>query len=154
MKKVCCLIIVIYSIQSCSKIGGNDAGTAKYGEDIHYVDSSGNNLFSMSNDGQNGYWVDSVRAYDITTGSKILLNCYPNGMGFQNLNVLSTIICANHDISNQYSYTLVHLKSGIDDTIKVHLTSNTITPSTNNDSVWYNGIRKIYDSTGNILIVK
>jgi hypothetical protein len=148
------LIVILPISYSCRRIGVNDAGTAMYGEDIHYVDSSGNDLFSLTNDGQNGYLTDSTRAYDITNGNKILLTCYPNGMGFQSLNVLKTIICANHDIVNQYSYTLVHLKNGIDDTIKVHLTSNSISPSTNNDSVWYNGVLKTYDSTGNILIVK
>jgi hypothetical protein len=151
-RKFVFLITVLLLLYSCIR---DRAGTAQLGEDIHYVDSSGNDLFSLTNDGQNGYWTDSTRAYDITNGNKILLtSCADNGIFFVPVNVLKTVICANHDIVNRYTYTQVHLKNGVDDTIKVHITANSITPSTNADSVWYNGVLKTYDSTGNIPIVK
>jgi hypothetical protein len=136
-------------------IGKGDAGTATYGVRVHYVDSSGLDLFSYSNDGQNGYWMDSVRVYDLTNDVKgDLLDCYPNGCQFMTEEVLRTFICENPDITNRYSYTLIHLKDGVDDTIKVHINQDHLTLSTNNDAVWYNGVPKTYDTTANILIVK
>jgi|GEM_PF-5712442 hypothetical protein len=155
MRKILSLIITITIICSCKK-SQNDAGTAIYGVLIHYVDSGGNDLFSHSNDGQNGYWIDSLNVYDITSSKKSLPPCYENTFNyqFQQLNVLRTSFCENQDIVNRYSYTLVNLKAGIFDTIKTHIDHNTIGPSTNYDSIWYNGVLKTYDTTGNILVIK
>ncbi|HLX52642.1 MAG TPA: hypothetical protein VKR58_01805, partial [Aquella sp.] len=73
---------------------------------------------------------------------------------FQQLNVLSIDICENTDIINRYSYTLIHLKYGIDDTIKCHIDHDNLGLSTSYDGIWYNGIQKSYDANGNITIMK
>jgi hypothetical protein len=155
MKKLVCLILISFLFFACKK-SSNDAGTAVYGVRIHYIDSNGDDLFSLSNDGQNGYWTDSLLVFDITNGKNPLPSCYETGHSYQfeQLNVLRTAICENQDFINRYSYTLIQLRKGMQDTIKVHITQNTVTPSTNNDSIWYNGGLMKYDSTGTITVVK
>ena len=64
------------------------------------------------------------------------------------------IICANANFLNRYSYTLIHLKNGTDDTLKVHIDKNAYSPAANIDMVWYNGVLKAFDSTGSIMVVK
>jgi hypothetical protein len=150
------LFILIGIFNSCIKHGGNDAGGAHLGVWIRYVDSSGKDLFDPYNNGQNGYWVDSIKIYDITNAKTPLHACFETGFPyqFQVLNVLSLNICENLDFIDRYSYTLINLKEGIYDTLKVHIDQETVGPSTNNDKVWYNGILKPYDSIGNIKVVK
>jgi hypothetical protein len=151
-------IIFVFTIAlcifySCRKQG--DAGTAVYGVPLHYVDSNNNDLYSI--DGTNGFWRDSVKVYDIGGPMKLLPNCYINNTynyEFQQLNVLSIDVCENTDLINRYSYTLIHLKNGVDDTIKCHIDHDNLGLSTSYDGIWYNGIQKSYDSEGNITIMK
>lgn len=138
---------------SCRKPG--DAGTTVYGVLLHYADSNSNDLYST--DGTNGFWKDSIKVYDITGQKKMLPNCFENNTQnyqFQQLQELRTTICPNTDIVNRYSYTLIHLKNGVDDTIKCHLDHDNIGLSTSYDGIWYNGVQKFYDSSGNITIMK
>jgi hypothetical protein len=153
MKIVLSFLIIFFIFYSCKKQG--DAGTAVYGVLLHYIDSSGNDLYTV--DGTNGFWIDSIKVFDITGVKKPLPNCYENNTlnyQFQQLQVLRTTICANTDIVNRYSYTLIHLKTGVDDTIKCHLNEDKISLSSSYDGIWYNGIRKTSDSNGNITIMK
>ncbi len=149
------IVIVCLGCNSCKK-SSNDAGTAVYGVRIHFIDSSGNDLFSTTNDGQNGYWKDSVVLYDITNIKTQLQPCYEGGRSYQfeQLNVFRMDICENTDFANRYSYTLIQLKKNLQDTIKVHIDQNTLNPATNNDSVWYNNVLRRYDSTGTITVIK
>jgi hypothetical protein len=148
-------VIMLFNCNSCKK-SSNDAGTAVYGVRIHFIDSSGSDLFSSGNDGQNGYWKDSVALYDITNTKTPLQSCYEGGRSYQfeQLNVLRMDICENTDFASRYSYTLIQLKKNLQDTIKVHIDQNSVNPGTNNDSVWYNNILRRYDSTGTITVVK
>ena len=61
-------------------------------------------------------------------------------------------------INLEKEYLLPHetikLKRGMADTLKVHINQASITPSTNMDSVWYNGVLKHYDSTSTFPIVR
>jgi hypothetical protein len=149
------MAILCLGYNSCKK-SSNDAGTAAYGVRVHYIDSSGRDLFSARNDGQNGYWMDSLLLFDITSGKTPLTPCYEVGRAYQfsQLNILRTDICENTDFINRYSYTLIQLKKGVQDTIRVHINQNSVNPGTNNDSVWYDNVLKTYDSTGSITIVK
>ena len=151
MKQICLLISVFIFICGCKK-GGRDAGTAKLGVELQYVDSTGNDLFSPQSDGQNGYWIDSVRVRDLN--SKSLLTCYTNGYEFQVESGFVMHTCPNPNIVNQYTNTLIHVKTGMDDTLKVHLNQSSYTQSANIDSIWYNGVLKHYDSTAAITITK
>jgi hypothetical protein len=63
-------------------------------------------------------------------------------------------ICENTDFANRYSYTVIQLKKDIQDTIKVHIDQNSVSPRTNNDSVWYNNVLRRYDTTGTITVVR
>ncbi len=155
MIKLLSLTSIVLLFFACGK-GTNDAGTAIYGVRIHYIDSNRNDIFSINNNGQNGYWIDSLSLFDITGTKKPLPFCYENGHSyqFQPLNILRLDICENEDFANRYSYTLIQLKEGVQDTIKVHINRNDVSLATDNDSVWYNGVYKIYDSTGSITIIK
>ena len=146
--------VIICLLAACSE--SNDAGTAQYGVKIHYVDSSGNDLYSLVTDGYNGFWKDSILLYDITSAKQKLPPCYETGLAyqFQAGTVTEMIICANPNFLNRYSYTLIHLKNGTDDTLKVQIDKNAYSPAANNDMVWYNGELKAFDSTGSIMVVK
>jgi hypothetical protein len=151
MKRIFLLIAALIFIFRCNK-GGGDAGTAKLGVELHYVDSSGNDLFSPQSDGQNGYWIDSVRVRDLK--SKSLLTCFTNGYEFQVESGFVMHTCPNPNIVNQYTSTLIHVKTGMDDTLKVYLDQSSYTQSANIDSIWYNGVFKHYGSTAAITITK
>jgi hypothetical protein len=153
MKIILIFLTVFCIFYSCKK--ESTAGTAVYGVLLHYVDSNNNDLYAI--DGTNGFWKDSIKVYDITGQKKPLPNCYQNNtqnFQFQQLQVLRTTICENTDIVNRYSYTLIHLKSGVDDTVKCHIDHDNIGLSTSYDGIWYNGIQKTYDENGNITIMK
>jgi len=146
-------LITLFIFYSCRNDG--DAGTAVYGVSLHYVDSNSNDLYSA--DGTSGFWRDSIEVYDITGQKKPLPNCFydnTRNLQFQEFQEIRTTICPNTDIVNRYSYTLIHLKNGVDDTIKCHLDHDNIGLSTNYDRIWYNGIQMSYDSNGNITIMK
>jgi len=159
VKLITFVIISFALFSACKKSGGGDAGTAQLSTNIHYIDSSGNDLFSTNNDGQNGFWMDSLIVGNIKTGSLYqTLNCFNNNTHayqFETLVVLETQICPNYNLENRYSYTLIQLKPGVIDTLKIHITSDAITPSTNIDTLWYNGVIKRYDdSIGAIAITR
>jgi hypothetical protein len=55
------------------------SGDAHLGVRLHYIDSLGNDIFSATNDGQNGFWTDSVIVSNIKTGSNYYpLACFNN----------------------------------------------------------------------------
>lgn len=147
-----CAMVVIYSCHKNYNGNGN-VGPAALPIHLCYLDSNGNQLYSITNDGQNGFWMDSFQVRNIDVGSKyISLDCFDNntvGYSFQPLIVLETLICPNLNINNGYSYTILNLSSKIQDTLKVHITSKTFDVSANTDSIWYNGKLVTYDETGN-----
>jgi hypothetical protein len=154
IKGIFVCVVIGFLLSACS--GSNDAGTAKLGVKIHYVDSSGNDLYSLVTDGYNGFWKDSILLYDITSAKIKLPPCYETGLAYQlqASTVTEMIICANANFLNGYSYTLIHLKTGTDDTLKVHIDKNAYSPAANIDMVWYNGVLKAFDSAGSIMVVK
>ena len=77
MKPIISVAIFSVFFTACQK-GGGDGGDAQLGVAFHYVDSSDNNLFNVFNDGQHGYWMDGVMAYDFKNGNNIVLSGYPN----------------------------------------------------------------------------
>ena len=142
----------------CCKQKGGDGGTAHLAVPLHFVDSSGNDLFSSFNDGQNSYWMDSVKVSNIDQGNQYAtLNCFDEhtvGYQFEMLAEFVMKVCPNYNVENSYTYTLIHLKNGMDDTLKIHINQNIITPSTMSDSFWYNGILQSFDSNAAITIVR
>ena len=101
--------------------------------------------------------MDSIKLFNITHAKSPLPTCYENftkNYIFQELNELRLQICPNNDLVNKYNYTLIQLKTGMNDTLKFHFSDNNISLSTNVDSVWYNGILKTYNQNGDISIVK
>jgi hypothetical protein len=153
MKIILSSLITLSIFYSCRREG--DAGTAVYGVLLHFVDSNSNDLYST--DGTRGFWKDSIKLYDITGQKKPLPKCFDDNtqnVQFQQFQEIRTTICPNTNIVNRYSYTLIHLKNGVDDTIKCHLDHDKIGLSTNYDGIWYNGIQKTYDTNGNITIMK
>ena len=103
--------------------------------------------------------MDSVTISNIKTGSSYaILDCYnnhTNGYQFQNLVVFEMQVCPNYNLINRYSYTIIKLKHGVIDTLKIHVIDDFISSSTNIDTIWYNNTIEKYDnSTGVITIVK
>ena len=121
------ITIILLIFQSCVKSGGCDVDPpAAY---IHYIDKFGNDLFK---NGQNGYIKDSVAILNLN-GNKI-----PNYVDFANWtpSTLLLSISTYTTVTNNYCTLIIHLKEGINDTLKMHLISN---PCTQLDSIWYNG---------------
>jgi len=148
LKKTVGLLIIIVSLAlSCKK--GSQTPDILPDVKIRYVDSTGNDLFSRGHDGQNGYWMDSVMIYDYKNGIKTLIHQpatydYPNGYVFTtysdiitNLPVQYMVVFANNDVVNRYSNYIIQLKTGLFDTMKVHLTGPANYGSVY-DSVWDN----------------
>jgi hypothetical protein len=151
------IIFIVASFINISCRKNNEAyGTAQAGVRLHYIDSAGQDIFSVSNDGQNGFWMDSVVASDLKrNGSGQIFTCLPNGCQFRNLNVLMFVVCPNGDVTNRYSNTLIHLKSGMNDTLRTHIDTEIFSSNTSFDSVWYNGkLVRYSDSSGTIPIVR
>ncbi|MBS1915955.1 MAG: hypothetical protein JST87_06730 [Bacteroidetes bacterium] len=102
------------------------------GAQIHYIDTNGNDLFA---NGQNGYYEDSVYVSNING------NVIPNYAGFVDWtpSTLETGPSMYTTITNKYTTLVIHLKSNINDTIKMHLTSTQLANGATLDSIWYNG---------------
>jgi len=149
-------IVFIFLNLSCRK-GLGDAGTASHGVFLHFIDHSGKELFNLDSNGEQGYFFDSINLYDLTKSKTELPSCYEDRSKnylFQQFDELRTQFCPNFDIINRYSYTLVQLKRGSNDTLKCHINTDQIGPSTNFDSVWYNGKLLVYDNKGNLIVVQ
>ena len=127
-------------LNSCTREKGlGDSGTANSPINIHYVDSSGRDIFSPFDDGYNGYWMDSVKAYDWSNGNKTLLSGLPNGVLFDQVEVFVTKISPNSNVINHYSTTVVHLKNKVDDTLITYISSPEWSPAASADKYFYNG---------------
>ena len=112
---------------------------------IHYIDTSGNDLFT---NGQNGYYKDSVYISNING------NIIPNYAGFVGWtpSTLETGPSTYTTITNNYCTLIIHLRYGTDDTLKFHETSIQLGGTI--DSIWYNGRLKkagtqVIDSASN-----
>ncbi len=142
MKNIISIIIVITLLssffQSCSRKAGCNSGMPRVL--VRYVDKNGNDLFT---NGQNGYNMDSTYFKDVY--GNFISNATSYFVGWAS----STMLLGpyNNSASNQYSTIVVHLKTGIDDTLKRHLTAGGCTQL---DSIWYNGqLKKIGDQVIN-----
>ncbi|MDE3236244.1 MAG: hypothetical protein KGO81_09845 [Bacteroidota bacterium] len=140
MKTITILLttICILNIYSCSKNTGT--GDFYSSVQIHYIDKNGYDLFG---NGQNGYIKDSVNVFDISTGIEIPLPISSQKYYFADW-AASTIVIdgsINNHVVNHYTYNIIHLKAGVDDTLKIHLTKNTQYGALY-DSIWYNGALK------------
>ena len=131
MQKGNLLLIFIYFFlsfcNSCKK------GTTPIPEvQIHYMDKVGNDLFT---NGQNGYYKDSVAILNLG-GDKI-----PNYVDFvewaPSTLLLQPSIYTN--IINNYCSLVIYLRNGVNDTLKMHLTSIRLADGATLDSIWYNG---------------
>ena len=118
MRKV--LIVVFLSLfQACRKNGRDTFPEVQ----IHYADMKGNDLF-INGTINNGYSTDSIRIFDYQNGIKKLIY-YPNAVlpyGYSLSPFFSSTIVisdGNNDIINQNVVTIIHLKPGVDDTLKL-----------------------------------
>ncbi len=144
MKKVICSFLFILTLLSCKK----DKWTPNHVY-IHYVDNNGNDLFNYSS---NGYINDSVRIYYFKNGVKTPFGLLPKDqypLGYFTDLLSSTIDFSDYyedDVINNFSTNIIHLKAGVDDTLRLKLTGNQVTGS-NYTEVWYNGVH-LPDPTG------
>ena len=148
MKKIAILFCIVIIGVSCKVICCVDPTASAVS--IHYVDGNGNDLFT---NGQNGYFKDSVQVYDLKNEIPTFI---PNGYywSFWLQSSILTTGYTNNDIVNRYYTCLIHLKQGVDDTLKVHLTGNQQIGSFP-DSIWYNGkLSKMNDSCACMTIIK
>lgn len=132
--KINFLLSIIFLLSYSCKKGGGDFFSAV---GIHYVDANGRGLFT---NGMNGYFKDSVNVYDYQNGIKTPLvisnqsayfvDWYPSTI------VINGII--NKNVINRYTINIIHLKQGVDDTLRVHLTKDE-QMGASYDSAWYNG---------------
>lgn len=107
---------------------------------IHYVDKLGNELFT---NGLNGYFKDSLNVYDYNNGVKQALPISSQSAYFSGWTNNAIVISGsiNGNVKNQYTLNVIHLKLGVDDTLKIHLTKNSQSGALY-DSIWYNGVLK------------
>lgn len=146
MKKIVSLSLLYFlvgTLLSCTK---NNSPVLYDEIIIHYIDSSGYDLFKH---GQNGYFRDSVQLLNLQNGNKNLIyianSMYPYGyyftrniLGGKVLTDSGTLIIGTYNIpvTNNYTTNIIHLKIGVNDTLKAHVNG------INYDSIWYNGILK------------
>jgi hypothetical protein len=148
------LIIVVFG---CGKYSEGDVVDPI---EIVYTDSSGNPIFSPDMDGIDGYYQDSVLVYGMDDGIKTLGTCFevPNDTIAYNsptgrlscrfddiTGYIRFIPCGGTAEANRYSTTIIHLKRGVDDTLKIHVTK--LGTEGNIDSLFYNGILKTYQTS-------
>lgn len=142
MQKTVVFLAMLYLIAGCRK-GSSDVPLIYPTAHIHYVDTNWHDLIT---NGSNGYIFDSIRAYDYQNGVKTKLsspsNIYPNGFSEYVIYPKSGIEIGswNNDIVNRYTVTIIHLKMGVDDTLRLHLTGSAPVESSHFDSIWYNSL--------------
>lgn len=132
------LLIILFSLLffTCKKGGyGDYIGSVQ----IHFVDNTRRDLFT---NGTNGYYFDSVKVFDFQNNTKTLitpLNWSWAGWAASTLDISDGH--GSYNIINGYSIVLIHLKAGVEDTLRGHFLNS---DGKNNlyDSVWYNGILK------------
>ena len=118
----------VFLLFSCRK-QGCDPGKMTPMLTIHYTDSSGKDLFT---NGFNGYWKDSTTVKDYYGDTSSVYGGFFPVYGGNRM-----IVSYNTDIVNNYGATLIHLKPGVDDTLKTHVAGNS-SMSPRYDSIWYN----------------
>lgn len=119
---------------SCRRGGGDFFSAVQ----IHYMDSSGNDLFT---NGQNGYYKDSVNVYDFQNGIKTPLIISKQSAYFADWRNSIVIVpgIINTHVINRYTINIIHLKKGVEDTLKIHLTRDGQEGALY-DSIWYNNV--------------
>ena len=128
----------LISLTSCRKPPGDFLSSVQ----LHYVDQYGKDLFT---NGQNGYILDSIKVYDFGNGVKNLIynpgKDYPNGYAPNPFSPTSGINIGpdNNNIINQYTVTIIRLKPGVEDTVKIHLNKSSQMGAIY-DQVMYNGV--------------
>jgi len=121
---------------------------------IRYYDSSGESLFNIQANGANGYWYDSLAAYDFSNGKKRIFRDMDRGVVVQNYDPQVFTIRANYNLTNRYSTTIIHLKRGMEDTLIRHISESSYTETAYYDSIWYNGAPRRFESDGTLTIIR
>lgn len=132
------LFFGILTLSSCRKPANDFFSSVA----IHYVDPSGRDLFT---NGQNGYFLDSVKVYGIRNGRNVIISTYnymyPNGFTpnvvYPNSGI--SVRPNDSDIVNRYTISIIHLKTGVDDTLKIHLNQDSQMGAIY-DQIMYNGV--------------
>jgi len=141
------LSISIYLLASCRKPpyicndGGRNTNVS-----IRYLDHRGQSLFM---DSSILYPLDSIRLYDLqnsdsTSGFPLYFDTAADFLYLVN----------NSLFINNYSVALIHLRTGMDDTLKCHYSGIPNAQCDLVDSVWYNGILSAVKTDSPIVIVK
>lgn len=132
----CYLTILLLVSEACKKPGCDCFPNVQ----IHYIDNGGKDLFT---NGLNGYYKDSVNVFDYQNGIKTPLPISSQSAYFAGWSSSTIVIdgSINNNVINRYTNNIIHLKTGIDDTLKIHLTSEKQFGS-KYDSIWYNGVLK------------
>ncbi len=144
MKKIAYSFLFILILFGCKK----DKWTPNYVY-LHYIDANGNDLFNYST---NGYINDSVRMYYFKNGIKTSYPLPPKDqypLGYFSDILSSTLLTTDYyedDVINNFSTNIIHLKAGVDDTLRLKLTGNQVNGSYYTE-VWYNGVH-LPDPTG------
>ncbi len=113
---------------------------------IHYVDSSGNELFA---NGANGYITSNVRLYYeksnvkqmvYTAPTQAYIPDYPYGCYFDSsFGMKQFIFFSNVNVVSDTSIIFIDLKPNVEDTLKCKFSNPNSNPSSIEcDSVWYN----------------
>jgi hypothetical protein len=145
MKVIFLSLIVISLLTSCQKPEGC-SGPLDADVGINYVDNRGKSIFT---DSSMLYNLDSVRIYDLQNGDSV--SGYP--LYFDTATNL-LFITNNSIFINKYSLALIHLGTGINDTLMCHNSGIANSKCSLVDSVWYNRILYSVNNDNPILIVK
>jgi hypothetical protein len=145
MKIITLLIIVNFLFTSCQKPEGC-SGLLDADVGIQYVDNRGISIFK---DSSKLYNIDSVRIYDLQNGDSA------SGYLLYFDTASNSLFIVNNSIFiNKYSLAIIHLGTGINDTLKCHNRGIANSKCSLLDSVWYNGILYSINNDNPILIVK
>ena len=145
MKSKLLVFILIFYFTSCKK-PERCSGPLNADVGFQYVNNSGKSIFI---DGSMLYKVDSIRIYDLQNHDS------PSGYPLYFDTAANLLFIVNNSIFiNKYSIAIIHLGTGINDTLKCHNRGIANAQCSLLDSVWYNGILYSVNNENPILIVK
>ncbi len=150
MKTSVLIPLFSFILLSCNKEPVDKGAFPNPHVNIHYTDKAGNNLFT---NGANGYIIDKVRTYSLINGVKSLDSAFdlydpmkvvynPYGWGkVYDSDTKDSVFIASVGLevtkinykSEHYFTTLIDLKDGVEDTMRVFVNSRKAI-----DSLWYN----------------
>lgn len=142
MKCLNVIIILLVFTTSCNK-GKSRCGDAgsRSGIELRYVDSLGRNLFSNN---IKCLSLANISIYDLQNNMQLVPITYYDSIS-------NVIDFSTASFIKNYSRSLIHLKTGINDTIVCHYSGVANEVCSSIDSVWYNGV--LYTAKNNKPIV-